>query len=204
LRKTDALEIDFTFSPAFDQTAGALPDALMRGTRLPDLVDEDASVPELREAMRSADAATPHAPDLSIVLEDSDQRSFIVSGQVMRPGAYQWRADATVDQAIAMAGGRTDQARPSRVLLFRRLSEQRMEVCFVNVKYTMNSRRLRQDNHLEPGDLIFVPQNSMAELGRSLPTSRLCPYRTPTEARRVRIWREIAALAEGRPGCPSN
>jgi hypothetical protein len=44
LRKTDALEMDFTFAPEFDQTAGALPDAFMMRKRLPDLVGEDASM----------------------------------------------------------------------------------------------------------------------------------------------------------------
>jgi hypothetical protein len=177
LRKTDALEIDFTLAPEFEPAAGALPDTFTMRKRLPNLVGEDPSVPELREAIRSAYAATPQDSDLTIVLEDSDQSSFIVSGQVMRAGKYEWRAETTVDQAIAMAGGRTDQARPSRVLLFRRLSDQRMEACLLNVKYIMNSRS-REDTPLEPGDLIFVPQNSMAEPGSGLPTSSLSPLRT--------------------------
>ena len=205
LRKTNALEIDFTFAPEFEPTADALPDTFTMRKRLPDLVGEDPSVPELREAIRSAYAATPQDPDLTIVLEDSDQSSFIVSGQVMRAGKYEWRAQTTIDQAIAMAGGRTDQARPSRVLLFRRLSDQRMEACLLNVKYIMNSRSLREDTPLEPGDLIFVPQNPMAEAGRGLPTSNLGPHRPPTAARgTVRRLRETATLAEGRPICPRN
>jgi hypothetical protein len=190
LRKTNALEVDFTFAPEFGETTGAVPDAFTMRNGLPDLVGVDSSVPDLREAIRSAYAATPHDRDVPIVLEDSDQPSFIISGQIMRAGQYKWRAQTTVDQAIAMAGGRTDQARPSRVLLFRRRSDQRMEACWLNVKYTMNTRSLREDTPLEPGDLIFVPQNSMAEIGRLRPT----------------VWflRETASLAEGGSLCPRN
>jgi SLBB domain len=182
LRKTDALKIDFTFAPEFQETTGTLLDAFTMRNGLPDLVGEDASVPDLREAIRSAYAATPHDPDVAIVLEDSDQSSFMITGQIMRAGKYKWRAQTTVDQAIAMAGGRTDQASPSRVLLLRRLSDQRMEACWLNVKYTMNTRSLREDTPLEPGDLIFVPQNSTAEIGRFRPS----------------VWflRETAAFAE--------
>ena len=205
LRKTNALTIDFTFAPEFEPTAGALPDTFTMRKRLPDLVGEDPSVPELREAIRSAYEATPQDPDLTIVLEDSDQSSFIVSGQVMRAGKYEWRAETTVDQAIAMAGGRTDQARLSRVLLFRRHSDQRMEACLLNVKYTMNTRSLREDTHLEPGDLIFVPQNSMAEVGRSWSISSPSPYRSATGASGT-VWflRETASLAAGSDLCPRN
>jgi len=190
LRKTNALEIDFTFATEFQETAGTRPDAFTMRSGLPDLVGVDSSVPDLREAIRSAYAATPHDPDVTIALEDSDQPSFMITGQIMRAGKYKWRAQTTVDQAIAMAGGRTDQASPSRVLLFRRLSDQRMEACWLNVKYTMNTRSLREDTPLEPGDLIFVPQNSMAEIGRFRPT----------------VWflRETAALAEGGGRCPRN
>jgi hypothetical protein len=190
LRKTNALEIDFTFAAEFEETAGRLPGAFTMGNGLPDLVGVDVSVPDLREAIRSAYAATPHDLDVRIVLEDSDQPSFMITGQIMRAGKYQWRAETTVDQAIAMAGGRTDQARPSRVLLFRRLSDQRMEACWLNVKYTMNTRSQPEDTPLEPGDLIFVPQNSMVEIGR---------FRPP-------VWfvRETASLAERGGLCPRN
>ncbi len=190
LCKTNALEIDFTFTPEFQETAGTLPDAFTMRNGLPDLVGVDSSVPDLREAIRSAYAATPHDPGVTMVLEDSHQPSFMITGQIMRAGKYKWRAQTTVDQAIAMAGGRTDQARPSRVLLFRRRSDQRMETCWLNVKYTMNTRSLREDTPLEPGDLIFVPQNSMAEIGRFRPT--------------VRFLREAASLADGGGLCPRN
>jgi hypothetical protein len=205
LRKTDAIKVDFPFAREFEESAGALPDAFTMRNGLPDLLGEDSSVPELREAIRSAYAATPHHPDVTIVLEDSDPPSFIVSGQVMRAGKYKWRADTTVDQAIAMAGGRTDQARLSRVLLFRRHSDQRMEACLLNVKYTMNTRSLREDTHLEPGDLIFVPQNSMAEVGRSWSISSPSPYRSPTGTSGT-VWflRETASLPEGSDLCPRN
>jgi hypothetical protein len=190
LRETNALEIDFPFAPKPEQTSGTLPDAFTMRNGLPSLVGVDSSVPDLPEAIRSADAATPHDPDVTMVLEDSDQPSFMISGQIMRAGKYKWRAQTTVDQAIAMAGGRTDQARPSRVLLFRRRSDQRMGACWLNVRYTMNTRSLREDTALEPGDLIFVPQNSMAEIGRFHPT----------------VWflRETASLAERGGLCPRN
>jgi polysaccharide export outer membrane protein len=181
LRRSDVIEIGFAFAPEFNQTVSVLPDGFIMLRGLPDLYAAGATVPELRAAIKGAYAATLHDPEVTIVLKDFDRPYFTVSGQVMHAGKYELRADTTVTEAVAIAGGFTEQAKHSQVLVFRRVSDQVAEAHLLNVKHMMNSRNLTEDIHLRPGDLIFVPQNTISKIRRYLPTSSLSLYSTPTQ-----------------------
>lgn len=86
------------------------------------------------------------------------------------------RDDITVTEAIAIAGGFSEQARHSQVVLFRRVSDDVVESRLLDVKAMMKSRNLREDMHLKPGDMVFVPQNTISKIRRYLPTSSLGTY----------------------------
>jgi polysaccharide export outer membrane protein len=181
LRRSDVIEIDFTFAPEFNQTVSVLPDGFIMLRDVPELYAAGATVPELRAAINGAYGATLHDPEVTIAIKDFERPYFIVSGQVSHAGKYELRADTTVTEALAIAGGFTEQAKHSQVLLLRRISDQVAEAHLLNVKHMMNSRNLSEDVHLEPGDLIFVPQNTISKVRRYLPTSSLSLYSTPTQ-----------------------
>ena len=108
-------------------------------------------------------------PQVTIVLKDFDKPYFIAAGEVSRPGKYDLRGDTTVTEAVAMAGGFNSQARHSQVVLFRRMSDELVETRLIDVKRMMSVRNLNEDMHLKPGDLLFVPQNTISKLRKYLP-----------------------------------
>jgi protein involved in polysaccharide export with SLBB domain len=181
LGKSDVLEISFTFTPEFDQTVSVQPDGFIALKGVPELYAERMTVPELRDAIRQAYSATMHDPQVSVILKDFDKPYFIATGQVARPGKYELRADTTVTEGVAIAGGFTDRAKHSQVVLFRRVSGELVESRLLNVKHMLRSRNLVEDVHLRPGDLIFVPQNAISKIRRYLPASNLSLYSTPTQ-----------------------
>lgn len=65
-------------------------------------------------------------------------------------------------------------------MLFRRLSDERIEARLLDVKQMLKSRNLEEDAHLKPGDLLFVPQNTISKIRRYLPTQSLGMYWNPT------------------------
>ena len=93
------------------------------------------TVAELRDTIRQACATTLHDPEVTITLKDFDKKPyFIATGAVAHPGKYELRGDSTVTEGVALAGGFTEQAKHSQVVLFRRISGERTEARILNVK----------------------------------------------------------------------
>jgi polysaccharide export outer membrane protein len=122
-----------------------------------------------------------HDPEVNVVLKDFETPFFLAGGQVSHPGKYELRADTTVSEAVAIAGGFNEQAKHSQVVLFRRVSDDLVESHVLNLKHMLDTKNLAEDLHLKPGDLIFVPQNSISKIRRYLPTSSLSMYSSPTQ-----------------------
>jgi polysaccharide export outer membrane protein len=181
LRPSDVLAISFTFAPEFDQTVTVQPDGFITLKGSPALFAERTTLPEIQEAVRAAYAGIMHDPDVSITLKDFTRPCFIAAGQVARPGKYELRSDTTLTEGVALAGGFNDQAKHSQVVLFRRVSDELVESQVLNIKHMLQTRSLKEDVHLRPGDVIFVPQNTISKLRRYLPVSNLSLYTTPTQ-----------------------
>jgi len=181
LRTDDVLEVHFTFAPEFDETVMLQPDGFIPLKGCQQVQVASMTVAEAEESIRKAYTGVLHDPQVTVVLKDFDRPYFIASGQVSRPGKYELREDLTVVQGIALAGGLNEQAKHSQVLLFRRVSEDLLESHVIDVKRMLNSRNLAEDLHLESGDFIFVPQNTISKVRRYLPASNLGLYSTPTQ-----------------------
>jgi polysaccharide export outer membrane protein len=101
-----------------------------------------------------------------VQLKDFERPYFIVGGEVGRPGKYELRSDTTVAEAVQIAGGMTQQAKHSQVVLFRRVTDDLVETRLLNLKKMLKQSSLKKDAHLRPGDLVFVPQNAISKIAR--------------------------------------
>jgi polysaccharide export outer membrane protein len=181
LQKSDVIEIKFNFASEFDQTVSVRPDGFIPLKALDEMHVQGMTVAELRDAVRQAYAAMLNDPEVTIELKDFEKPYFVATGAVAHPGKYELRGDATVTEGVAIAGGFTEQAKHSQVVLFRRISEERTEARLLNVKQMLNSRNLAEDFHLRTGDLVYVPQNWISKMRRYLPTSSVSAYVNPTQ-----------------------
>ena len=178
---SDVLEVSFTFSPEYNQTITVQPDGFVVLKDLGTMYAEGTTLPQLQEAIQTAYGQLLNDPHVTIVLKDFDKPYFIAAGEVTRPGKYDLRGDTTVTEAVAMAGGFNSQARHSQVVLFRRMSDELVETRLINVKRMMSVRILEEDVHLKPGDLLFIPQNTISKVRKYLPGSNLSMYLNPTQ-----------------------
>jgi len=179
LQRSDVIDVKFTYSPEFNQTVTIQPDGFITLDEVGDIKAEEKTLPELREAIRRAYQGILHDPVVTVSLKDFDKPSFIAAGQVSHPGKYELRSDTTLVQALNIAGGLTDTSKHSQVVLFRRSSNDMVEARVFNVKQMLRSRDLQEDPHLLPGDMVFVPQNTISKIRRYLPTSSVGSYVTP-------------------------
>lgn len=179
LRKSDSFNLEFALSPEFNQTVSVQPDGYITLKAVGTIHAEGLNVPELTEQVRKAYAEILHDPIVTTELKDFDKPYFIVSGQVSKPGKYDLRSDLTVTQAVAVAGGFTEASMHSQVVLFRPSEDGLTEARLINVKKMLKTRDLTEDIHLQPGDMVYVPQNRISKIARYLPTSSLSMYGNP-------------------------
>ncbi|PYV58006.1 MAG: hypothetical protein DMG97_16925 [Acidobacteria bacterium] len=172
LRPDDIFDVVFEFSPEFNQTITVQPDGYIALRGVGELQVKGMTIPQLTDALRKAYGAFLHEPAIAVVLKDFEKPYFVASGRVAHPGKYELRGDTTVSQAIALSGGFLDTAKHSQVVLFRRVSEEWVEANVLDMKKMLNTKDLREDLHLRPGDMIFVPQNRISRIERFLPIPR--------------------------------
>jgi polysaccharide export outer membrane protein len=181
LRKSDVLEIAFPFSPELNQTVSVLPDGFIALKGMNCVYVEGQTLPQASQSIRQAYSSILRDPEVSVVLKDFDKPYFIAAGEVAHPGKYELRSDTTVTAAVAIAGGFTAQARHSQVLLFRQLAGERVEARVLDVKQLLKSRNLSEDLRLRPGDMLFVPQNTISKVRRYLPLPNMGMYLNPAQ-----------------------
>jgi polysaccharide export outer membrane protein len=173
LRATDVLHITFPISPEYDQTVAIQPDGYISLRGVGDLYIAGKSLPELTETLKKAYQQFLHDPIINVELRDFEKPYFIAGGEVGHPGKFDLRGDTTVAEAVAIAGGFTDKAKHSQVVLFRRAPGGWAEAKRLDVKQMLASKDLSEDLHLRPGDLVYVPKNTLSKLRQFIPNTGL-------------------------------
>ena len=176
----DSFDVNFELSPEFNQTGVAVqPDGFVTLRGIGDLQVQGQTIPELTQTLRAAYSKILNDPLISVILKDFEKPYFVADGQIGKPGKYDLRGDTTLTQAIAIAGGFKDSARHSQVLLFRRVSDQWMEAKVINVKQMEKSGNLKEDPMIHPGDMLFVPKNTMSKVDKFFPSASLGTFFRP-------------------------
>jgi polysaccharide export outer membrane protein len=171
MRPGDIFDITFEYTPEFNQTVTVQPDGYVALRDAGDLYVAGLATPEVTQKLGEAYGKILNKPVISILLKDFEKPYFIADGQVGHPGKYELRGDTTVVQAVAIAGGFLTAAKHSNVVLFRRVSDQWVESKVLDVKKMENTHDLSEDMHLRPGDMVFVPKNSISKIQPYLPST---------------------------------
>lgn len=99
-----------------------------------------------------------------VFIPDSSETAVYVLGAVTKPGSYRLTPRMTVLDALAQAGGATENASPDRVGIYRAGARQ-VEV----IDFAALIDPSRAINYaLEDGDVVYVPTSAMADLGYML------------------------------------
>jgi polysaccharide biosynthesis/export protein len=176
LRKGDTFDLDFALTPDFNQVVAVQPDGYITLKAVGSVFVEGQTIPQLTETLKAAYANILHDPVIAISLKDFEKPYFIASGEVAKPGKYDLRSDLTVTEAVAIAGGFDEKSKHSQVVLFHPVSGGGFEAKLINVKKLLASRDLSEDIRLQPGDMLYVPQNSLSKIRPFLPASSVSAF----------------------------
>lgn len=169
LRPNDVLDITFEFTPELNESVTIQPDGYIALRGAGELHVAGETVAEAKALLTKAYSNTLTNPSIDVTLKQFEKPYFTAGGAVTRPGKYDLSGDTTVLEGVLMAGGFTDSAKHSQVLLFRRVSRDWMEAKVLNLKKMISNKNVAEDLHLVPGDMIFVPESRVSKIRRFVP-----------------------------------
>jgi polysaccharide export outer membrane protein len=171
LQREDVLALTFPLSPELNQTLTVQPDGYINLQNAGSVYAQGLTAPELVLAVKKAYTGILHDPIVDVDIQDFQKPFFIVTGQVGKPGQYELRADITVAEALAIAGGMTMTTAKTQVFLFHRTPENWFEVKKVNMKDILHGKNVNEDAMIQPGDMVYVPEKFIANFRKYVPYS---------------------------------
>ena len=97
-------------------------------------------------------------PDVSVGIKSSTSRVVTVDGAVQRAGAYPAIGPLSLMQAVALAGGTTEDANARRIAIFRQIGGKRQAAAF---DLTSIRRGEMDDPRVYAGDIVVVDGSSV-------------------------------------------
>lgn len=171
LQRSDVLLLAFPLSPELNQTVTIQPDGYINLQNTGSIYAQGLTVPDLILAVKKAYYGVLRDPIINVDVTDFQKPYFTVSGQVAKPGQYELRADITVAEAIAVAGGMTMTSAKTQIFLFHRSSPNWFEVKKVNLKDILHGKNVNEDAWMASGDMIYVPEKFIANFRKYVPYS---------------------------------
>lgn len=152
----DVLQISVWNNEPMSRTAPVRPDGKISLPLLNDVTAAGLTPMELREQLVRRLTEYIQNPEVSVVV--NDVRSFRVSviGEVPKPDRYELKGSATVMDLLAMAGGFTQYAAKSRVVVIRSVGSQTQRIPFDYDKVRAGDPS-QANFSLQPGDIVLVP-----------------------------------------------
>ena len=181
LNRSDVVSLSFTLSPEFDQILIVQPDGYVFLKDAGAVLAYGLTLDELQAAVRKAYSGYLHDPQVAVALKEFEHPYFVAGGEVGHPGKYELRTNTSIIEAVQIAGGFTHEAKHSQVVLFRHVNDDQVEARIFDVKKMLRERSLSEVPTLRPGDLLFVPQNSISKIEHLISKPSLSAYVSSTQ-----------------------
>ena len=181
LNRSDVVALSFTLSPEFDQALVVQPDGYVFLKDGGAVLAYGLTLEEFRSAVQRAYAGYLHDPQIAVSLKEFEHPYFVAGGELGHPGKYELRTDTSIIEAVQIAGGFTHEAKHSQVVLFRHVNEDLVEARIFDIKKMLKEKTLSEIPVLRPGDLLFVPQNSISKIEHFISKPSMSMYVSSTQ-----------------------
>lgn len=116
---------------------------------------KDKTVNDLKEILRKGISENYIVDPKIDITVDRKSLTFFVTGEVVKPGTYEFRPGLTVLEAIAMAGGFTDYA-SRKVKVVRKQGDGKETEMKINTKELMRATDQREKSKVFVDDIIVA------------------------------------------------
>lgn len=181
LQPGDEVTIQYRYTPEFNQSLKIQPDGFVALELVGELKLSGLTLAEAQALLIEKAKIRLKDPEIGLALKDFEIPHFLVGGEVLKPGKFELRSRTSALQAVLLAGGFSNDAKTSRVVVFRRINPALFEVVTVNLgKVPKNGGQL-EDLLLQPGDMVLVQQSFMSRLGRFVKAANIGLFFNPLQ-----------------------
>lgn len=179
LNPGDVLDIQYRYTPEFNQTVTVQPDGFVSLEIGGDLKIAGCSLEQVRSLIITKARERLASPELTVILKEFQRPYVVVAGEVVQPGKFELREKLTALQAVLLAGGFKDSAKSSQILVFRKLNAETAEVKTLNFRTLKHNSDLENDLTLQAGDMILIPRNRLSKFERYVRIASLAAFVNP-------------------------
>lgn len=150
----DVLDVFVWKEPDLSSTVTVRPDGKVSLPLAGELDASGKTAPQMQREITEKLAVYLQQPVVTVIVKQINSLKISVLGEVRKPDVYRIKNRVTVLDAVAMAGGFTDLARPNRVVVLRKTPAG-------PVRFVVNINELVEDKngtpfYLEPLDTVYV------------------------------------------------
>lgn len=153
---SDVLRIFIWKEIELTQDLTVMPDGRITFPLIGEIEAEGKNVSDLKRTISEKLKRYVTAPEVTVIVRESNSRPIYLIGRVTRPGPYALGANTTVLQALSMAGGFAEWADEKNIKIIRRDQGKEVQLHF-NYRDFIGGRNPDQNVLLKPHDTIVVP-----------------------------------------------
>ena len=152
----DVLAISVWKNEAMSRVLPVRPDGMISLPLLDDVMAAGLTPTELRNVLAQRLAEYVPSPAVTVIVNDVKSFKVAVIGDVVKPARYELKSRTSVLDVLALAGGFTQFASRTRVVVLRQEGEKRVRIPF-NYNRMTNDSSVEEDLYLRPNDIVLVP-----------------------------------------------
>lgn len=152
----DVLDVNVWKEQELTRTLQVRPDGKISMPLLNDVQAAGMTPTQLAASLTEKLKKYLNAPQVTVIVTQTNSQRVYVLGEVTRPGAYSLLPGMTVLQAISSAGGLTQYANGKKIFVMRTENQRQSKYPF-NYKDVLDGRKSEENVALKAGDTVVVP-----------------------------------------------
>lgn len=159
----DKFRIDVRTAPELSGELVIAPDGRVSLPTIGPIMASGLTTRELKAAIEEIFGNELRDPSLVITPIDFGSQKVFVGGEVKQPGVFELPGEIDVLQAILLAGGWTEQASPTQVIVMRRKPGGEMMTRVVDARNGLARSALYDIGPLRRFDVVYVTRSAIAD-----------------------------------------
>ena len=135
-------------------------------------------------------------PQITISVSSIQSQKVLVLGEVKSPGIFSLDTELTVMDAVTKAGGWSNDANLTKVILLRNVSGK-VEIQSIDLTAVLGGGNTLDNKLLQKNDIVFIPTKKIAEASRLMTYIRniLSPVVSAEDA--IVLWPQMIKAING-------